>query len=55
MPAAAKVIGKVIIKRISKGVDKKKKLGKDQAGFRSGKRTMEQIFVLRNIIEQSFE
>jgi len=24
MPAAAKVIGKVIIKRISKGVDKKK-------------------------------
>jgi len=54
MPAAAKVIGKVIIKRISKGVDKKK-LGKDQAGFRSGKRTMEQIFVLRNIIEQSFE
>ena len=53
MPTAAKVKGKVIIKRISRGVDKK--LRKEQAGFRSGRRTIEQIFVLRNIIEQSVE
>ena len=45
MPTAAKVMGKVIIKRISRGVDKK--LRKEQAGFRSGRSTIEQIFVLR--------
>ena len=38
MPTAAKVNGKVIIKRISRGVDKK--LRKEQAGFRSGRSTM---------------
>ena len=53
MPTAAKVMGKVIIKRISRGVDKK--LRKEQAGFRSGRSSIEQIFVLRNIIEQSVE
>ena len=51
MPTAAKVMGKVIIKRISRGVDKK--LRKEQAGFRSGRSTIEQTFMLRNIIEQS--
>ena len=40
MPTAAKVMGKVIIiKRISRGVDKK--LRKEQAGFRSGRSTIE--------------
>ena len=53
MPTAAKVKGKVIIKRISRGVDKK--LRKEQAGFRSGRSKIEQIFMLRNIIEQSVE
>ena len=53
MPTAAKVMGKVIIKRISRGVDKE--LRKEQAGFRSGRSTIEQMFVLRNIIEQSVE
>ena len=46
-------MGKVTIKRISRGVDKK--LRKEQAGFTSGRNTIEQIFVLRNIIEQSVE
>ena len=53
MPTAAKVMRKVIIKRISRGVDKK--LRKERGGFRSGRSTIEQIFVLRNIIEQSVE
>ena len=53
MPPAAKVMGKVIIKRISRGVDKK--LRKEQAGFRSRRSTIEQIFVLRNVIDQSVE
>lgn len=47
MPTAAKVMGKQIIKRISRRVDKK--LRKEQAGFRSGRGAIEQIFVLRNI------
>ena len=41
--------GKVLIKRISRGVSK------EQVGFRSGRSAIEQIFVLRNIIEQSVE
>lgn len=53
MPTAAKVMGKQIIKRISRRVNKK--LRKEQAGFRSGRGTIEQIFVLRNIIEQTVE
>ena len=42
IPTAVKVMGKVIIKKISRGVDKK--LRKEQAGFRSGRSTIEQIF-----------
>ena len=53
MPTAAKVMGKQIIKRISIRIDKK--LMKEQAGFRSGRGTIEQIFVLRNIVEQTVE
>ena len=52
MPTATKMKGKVIIERISRGVNKK--LRKEQAGFRS-RSTIEQIFVLRNIVEQSVE
>ena len=38
---------------LSSGVDEK--LRNEQAGFRCGGSTIEQIFVLRNIIEQSVE
>lgn len=53
MSVAAKVLGKVLIARISDGVDAK--LRKEQAGFRQGRSTIEQIFVLRNIVEQAIE
>jgi len=49
----AKVMGRVIIKRIAGGVDKK--LRSEQAGFRRGRSTTQQIFVLRNIVEQAIE
>ena len=51
MSVAAKVMGKVLIRRISGGVDAR--LRKEQAGFRRGRSTIEQIFVLRNIVEQA--
>ena len=38
---------KVIMKRIAKEVDKH--LRDELAGFRTGRRTTEQIFILRNI------
>ena len=53
MSVAAKVMGKVLIRRISGGVDAK--LRKEQAGFRKGRSMIEQIFVLRNIVEQAVE
>jgi hypothetical protein len=49
----SKVFARVLINRIYDGVDAK--LRKEQAGFRRGRGTTEQIFVLRNIIEQSIE
>ena len=42
-----------MIDRKRTGVESK--LRKEQAGFRPGRRTTEQIFILRNIIEQSIE
>ena len=50
---AAKVLGKVIITRIRDTVDTR--LRREQAGFRRGRGTIEQIFILRNIIEQVIE
>ena len=46
----SKVLGNILIRRIKEAVDKK--IRKEQAGFRAGKRTFAQIFILRNIIEQ---
>ena len=53
LPVAAKVLGKVIITRIRDKVDTW--LRQEQAGFRRGRGTIEQIFILRNIIEQVIE
>ena len=49
----SKVLGYVIIVRIRDALDNK--LRKEQAGFRRGKGFMQQIFILRNIIDQCLE
>ena len=46
---ATKILGKVIITRIRDTVDTR--LRQEQAGFRRGRGTIQQIFILRNIIE----
>ena len=51
LPVAAKVLGKVIITRIRDTIDTRQ----EQAGFRRGRGTIEQIFISRNIIEQVIE
>ena len=53
MSIVAKVLGRVLIKRIVAGTDAE--LRGEQAGFRKGRNTTEQIFVLGNIIEQVAE
>ena len=53
LPVVSKVMGRIVIDRIRTGVESK--LRKEQAGFRPGRGTTEQIFILRNIIEQSTE
>jgi len=46
----SKIMGRIVIDRIRMGIDRR--LRKEQAGFRSGRGTTEQIFILRNILEQ---
>ena len=53
MSVPAKCLGKSMIHRIRDDVDKQ--LRREQAGFRPKHGTEEQIFILRNIIEQSLE
>jgi hypothetical protein len=50
LPLASKVLSKILINRIQTGVDSS--LRKEQAGFRTGRGTVNQIFILRNILEQ---
>ena len=50
LPVMSKIMGRIIIDRIQRGVDEA--LRKEQAGFRRNRSTVEQIFVLRNIMEQ---
>ena len=49
----SKILAKIIIKRIEEAVDQQ--LRKEQAGFRPGRGCTDQIFTLRNIIEQCTE
>ena len=49
----SKVFGRLLIDKIRDGVNSK--LRDEQAGFRTGRGTVEQIFILRNIIEQVVE
>ena len=49
----SKILAKIIINRISKAVDQQ--LREEQAGFRPGRGCTDQIFTLRNIIEQCTE
>jgi hypothetical protein len=48
-----KVFCRVIMERIREGVEQK--LRNEQAAYRRGRGTAEQIFILRNIVEQSIE
>ena len=49
MVVAVKVLERIIITRIRDEIDNK--LRQEQAGFRKGRGTVEQIFILCNIIE----
>lgn len=53
LPVISKIFCRMLLERIKRGVDKE--LRKEQAGFRSKKSTTEQIFILRNILEQANE
>ncbi|PIK36057.1 hypothetical protein BSL78_27122 [Apostichopus japonicus] len=53
LPVMSKIFGRVLINRLKDGVDKV--LRQEQAGFRTNRSTTEQIFTLRNILEQSNE
>ena len=53
MSVPSKIFARAIINRLYDEVNIK--LRQEQAGFRRGKNTTEQIFTLRNIIEQSTE
>ena len=53
LPVISKIFCKMMLERIKIGIDKK--LRKKQAGFRPKRSTTEQIFILRNILEQADE
>ena len=53
LPVINKIFCRMLLERIKKGVDKK--LRKKQAGFQPNRSTTEQIFTLRNILEQANE
>ena len=49
----SKIFCRILLKRIEKAIDTT--LREEQAGFRRGRGCMDQIFALRNILEQSLE
>ena len=50
LSVVSKIFGRIIIDRIRNGVDNR--LRNEQAGYRKGRGTTDQIFILRNIVEQ---
>ena len=50
LPVVSRILGRIVIDRIRMVIDHR--LRKEQAGFRSGRGTTKQIFILRNILEQ---
>ncbi|XP_060064977.1 uncharacterized protein LOC132545315 [Ylistrum balloti] len=50
LSVVGKLLGRIIIDRIREGIDIR--LRKEQAGYRKGRSTTQQVFILRNIIEQ---
>ena len=50
LSVVSKILGRIIIDRVRNGVDQR--LRKEQAGYRRGRGTTDQVFVLRNIVEQ---
>ena len=53
LPVISKIFCRIMLERIKIGVDQK--LRKEQAVFRAKRSTTEQIFILRNILEQANE
>ena len=53
LPIPSKIMAKIIIQRIIDAIDKQ--LREERAGFRKGRGCIDQIFALRNIIEQCTE
>jgi len=53
LSVVGKILGWIVIDQIQNGVDIR--LRNEQAGYRKGRATTEQIFILRNIIEQANE
>ena len=53
LPLSSKIFCRIILERISRAVESK--IRKEQAGFRKGKSCIDQIFTLRQIIEQNHE
>ena len=50
LPLASTVLGRILISRIQTGVDNT--LRKEQAGFQICQGSVDQVFILRNILEQ---
>ena len=53
LSTVCKVMGRIILGRMQKAIDTK--IRREQAGFRKNRGCRDQIFVLRNIIEQCYE
>ena len=53
MSTVAKVMGRALIKKITAGTDTE--LRREKAGFRKERSKIEQIFVLRNFVQQVVE